>query len=137
MDFQYRHVNRTTYPQKHILICEDDLNNQSEMLSHLNTMFEPQGIVQVSVVPGAIAASAVIHNCRIDLIILDHDLPEGNGSDLLGWMKKEQKNIPVVTFSGIPENNLHMMNIGATHHFQKVEVIIGKADYLIKQILGL
>ena len=133
--FQLRHHNRLKYPTKHVLICEDDLNCQRDILNHFATIFEPQGEVQFSVVSGTIAAAAIIENRKIDVIILDHDLPEGNGTDLLAWMKSVGKTIPVITFSGIPQNNTNMMNAGANYLFGKSDVIAGKADQLIKQLL--
>lgn len=137
MEFTYRHHNRLVYPTKHILIVEDIIDNQKQILDHFRSIFESDGLVQISIVPGAIHAASIMHTSKIDLIILDHDLPEGNGSDLLTWMKNKNFTVPVITFSGIPYNNQHMINLGATHKFEKHEVISGKADELIKQILGI
>lgn len=133
--FKYRHVARQTYPQKHILICEDDLTCQKRILEHLLSIFDPQGIVQFSIVCGAIHAASIISNTKIDLIILDHDMPQGNGTDLLNWLK-DKHNIPVITFSGIPYNNVNMMTLGAHHLYQKEEVIGGKADDIIKSYIN-
>lgn len=135
--FHFRHINRKTYPQKHILICEDDLTNQSDILNHFLRSFEPQGLVQFSVVPGGLAAAGIIQYCKVDLIILDHDMPEGNGLDLLDWMKKHNYKIPVITFSGIQENNCNMITHGANYLFSKGDVIAGYADSLIEQLLGI
>lgn len=134
--FEFRHINRATYPQKHILICEDNITNQKNILEHFLSVFHPEGLVQISVVPGALAAAAIISSCRVDIILLDHDMPEGNGKDLLIWMKENKKNMPVITFSGIPQNNINMMNTGANYLFNKGDVINGKADQIIKNILG-
>jgi predicted protein tyrosine phosphatase/CheY-like chemotaxis protein len=133
--FQLRHINRMKYPQKHVLICEDDLNCQKDILAHFATVFEPQGEVQFSVVAGAVLAASVTQSRKIDLILLDHDMPEGNGTDLLIWMKKTGVDIPVITFSGIPQNNINMMALGANYCFGKGDVIAGKADQLIKKLL--
>jgi protein-tyrosine phosphatase/CheY-like chemotaxis protein len=135
--FQFRHINRLVYPQKHILVCEDDLTLQHSILDHFLTTFKPQGIVQFSVVPGALAAAAVISSCKIDVILLDHDMPEGNGADLIAWMKENKKDVPIITFSGIQQNNINMMAMGANYLFNKGDVIVGKADNLIKKLLKL
>jgi predicted protein tyrosine phosphatase/CheY-like chemotaxis protein len=137
MKFPIRTHNRLTLPTKHLLIVEDLISNQMNILSHFNEIFEADGLVQISVVPGAESAAALIELCKIDLIILDHDLPEGNGSDLLNWMKSKNIQIPIITFSGIPYNNSHMINLGANYLFNKNEVINGDADHLIKKILKL
>jgi protein-tyrosine phosphatase/CheY-like chemotaxis protein len=135
--FYFRHLNRLVYPQKHILICEDDLSLQHSILKHFLEIFEPQGLVQFSVVPGGLFAAGIMSQQKVDVILLDHDMPHGSGSDLLAWMKENNDTTPVITFSGIPQNNQNMMALGATHLFGKGEVIDGKADSLIKQILGL
>jgi len=135
MSFKNRLINRLVYPTKHILVVEDIVLNQKQILDHFSTIFDSDGLVQLSLVPGAKAAAAIIEDCKVDVILLDHDLPEGNGTDLLKWMKEKNINIPVITFSGIPYNNDNMMNLGASYKFGKGEVISGEADNLIKQIL--
>lgn len=137
MSFTSRHHNRLVFPYKHLLIVEDIINNQKRVLDHFHSVFDSDGAVQISIVAGAKAAAAIIEQCSIDLIILDHDLPEGNGTDLLNWMREKSIKIPVITFSGIPHNNSHMSTLGATYEFHKEEVINGMADNLIKQILTL
>lgn len=137
MEFQYRLVNRTTYPQKHILVCEDVMTNQMGIIKHFADIFDPEGIVQVSLVTGSVAAAAIISaGLKIDLILLDHDMPQGNGSDLIQWMKNNNHNIPIIAFSGIPYNNEHMSNLGVPYsQWTKGEIIDGKADGLIKNLL--
>jgi hypothetical protein len=137
MDFKFRHHNRMVYPQKHLMIVEDIIYNQKRALDHFSNIFDSDGLVQISLVPGALAAAGIISNCKVNLIILDHDLPEGNGSDLLTWMKKNNINIPVITFSGIPYNNSHMGNLGATYIYNKEDIISGKTDNIIKSILNI
>lgn len=135
MDFQFRHHNRHIYPKKHLMIIEDIIGNQKRVLDHFSNIFASDGIVQISLVPGALAAASIIKSCKIDLIILDHDLPEGNGTDLINWMKKNNIKIPIITFSGIGQNNVNMMALGANHLFGKEDVINGLADELILGIL--
>jgi CheY-like chemotaxis protein len=138
MFFAFRHWNRATYPTKHVLICEDDLNNQRNIMAKLAAMYPGDGHVQATLCCGALAAATLLSvpQIKFDLIILDHDLPEGNGSDLLGWLKEENRDIPVITFSGIPANNEHMRTLGAHHIFSKPEVLAGAADDILRSILG-
>ena len=135
--FQDRNWNRQKFPTKHVLVCEDDTSCQSRIAKHLSDILEHQGVVQFSFVPGGRAAAGVILMTPIDLILLDHDMPNGNGSDLLKWMQEHRYGMPVVTFSGLPANNTAMMELGAAYSFLKQEVIDGHADDLIKQLLGL
>lgn len=137
MNFNFRHINRALYPTKHILICEDNLYNQSAIANHFGNIFGAEHLVQCSFVSGSLAASSILSYCQVDLILLDHDMPHGNGTDLLNWMKNTGNKTPVITFSGIPQNNISMMQNGANHLFGKRDVINGDADELIKKILEL
>jgi CheY-like chemotaxis protein len=139
IDFEFRHVNRQEYPQKRILVCEDDLDQQGRLAAHFSRLFGPQHKVQVSFVDGGLAASAVLCYAKVDLILLDHDMPEGNGVDLLRWLRPQMtlQGIPIVTFSGIEGNNVALVREGAHHKSSKEEVLSGKADELIRKLLGL
>lgn len=130
------HHNRIDMPTKHILVCDDVTLQQARLAAHLAEILPHEGFVQTSFVPGAIMASAIIEKTPIDLIILDHDMPYGSGPDLLKWLTERELNIPVITFSGIPVNNDHLMNLGAAYKFQKDEVINGFADEIIQRIIG-
>jgi CheY-like chemotaxis protein len=137
MHFQLRHVNRHKMPTRHILVCEDDLSLQAQIAQHFAQLFEPQGTVVVSYVSGALAACSVLSQDTVDLILLDHDMPRGNGPDLMEWLQRMGRDVPVMTFSGIPDNNEALRAMGAAHVFQKDEVIRGDADPNIRSILGL
>jgi CheY-like chemotaxis protein len=136
--FQKRHHNRRVFPKYKILVCEDDLLNQSLIAARFASILDNQGLVEVTFVPGAVDAASIISNNqdRTLCILLDHDMPYGNGSDLIEWMTANSINIPVITFSGIPENNEHMAKLlkkGEFRHwyFSKWDVIGGFADQII------
>ena len=135
MNFGFRHHNRAKYPRRHILVCEDALEQQSRIAKHFSEVFESEGDVQFSFVPGSLHAAAIVAYTNVDLIILDHDMPQGNGEDLIRWLKNNNKHITVMTFSGLPQNNKHMMDLGAKHLFSKEEVVEGKADDIIRNHL--
>lgn len=138
MEFEYRSVNRKIFPQKHMLVCEDVMIHQLNIIKHLVTIFDADGIVQVSLVTGAVAAAAIIANLKIDLILLDHNMPQGNSTDLIAWMKKNNHNIPIIAFAGIVANNKYMGNLGVLYsEWTKGEIINGQADNLIRQLLCL
>lgn len=135
--FTRKLVNRLTMPVKHVLVCEDVIRNQARLAAHFESLFDHEGPVQVSFVCGAEAGAAVLTSMEVDLILLDHDMPCGDGAELLKWMKSRQCTIPVITFSGGSQNNDQLIRDGAAHRFEKSEVIRGDADGLIKQLLGL
>lgn len=140
--FQLRHINRLEFPTKHVIVLEDDLTHQKEFAELMSKQFPAQGKVGVVFSPSAIVAALMIEKFdNVRLLILDHDMPYGNGSDLIHWMGKHQKekseNITIVTASDIPENN-DRMEIDANsygirvHRFEKSDVIAGKANKQIK-----
>lgn len=136
--------NRLVHPDRHVVVCEDYLNQQVRMATRFCDTFDPQGRVQFSFVPGALSAAAIMHVQPVDLVLLDHDMPNGNGHDLIRWMASTgRQSVPVLTFSGIPENNSRMMSFGrdsgmtSMHMFGKNDVIDGHADEVIKALLGL
>lgn len=129
--------NRATPPDRHVLVAEDHIGQQVRASSKLRDMFGGDGRMQVSLVPGAVYAAAIIMAKAPDLVILDHDMPDGNGQALLNWMVSSgHVQIPVITFSGIAENNRRMTVASSSlfrvfHTFTKEEVLTGAADAAI------
>jgi len=137
MPFKVRHWNRLKLPTRHLLICEDDLDCQIRLAASMRRLLEPQGDAVVTCVPGGMAAAGVIGWTAVDLVILDHDMPHGNGADLMRWLRSNGRAVPVITASGIPANNDVLMSLGADHAFTKEQVISGDADALIRRYLGM
>jgi CheY-like chemotaxis protein len=124
-------VNRMGMPTKSILVCEDIVLQQFRIAEHLYDILPHEGNVEVNFVSGGKAASAIIESVGADVILLDHDMPNGSGPELLKWMTQNEIDIPVITFSGIPVNNDHLIGLGAKHYFTKDQVISGEADSII------
>ena len=140
MEFHTRHINRLQFPSKHIVVCEDDIDNQVKMVQSLRKFFPPQGDVQIDFVCSAMGAAAIVSNMKVNLIILDHDMPYGSGSELIRFLKETGKTIPVITASGIPENNTNMKKLGddlgyPVHEFHKEDVFNLKIRDVIKSAL--
>lgn len=147
-------VNRLKEPTKHILILDDVINNQARLLQHFNEIFDHEGDVEISCLPGGAFAIHMlisgILNYNVgrgmpfklpDLIILDHDMPHGMGDEFIKWLRNQSakpvSSLPIITFSGIPQNNFHLMDLGANYCFEKEAVIQGLADEIIFKILGI
>jgi len=139
--FNNQLTNRTTFPTRHVLVCEDDIQEQARIAQHFAELFGGQGHVQVSFVPGGGQAAGVCERIGVELILLDHDMPYGSGPEFLAWLHEtgryDNDDTKIITFSGIPANNDALFAAGAHHRFSKEDVITGKADTLILQILGL
>lgn len=139
MTFQLRHINRYHFPQKHIMVCEDDLDNQIIITKKLKEIFPNQGLIDFNFVSGGIAAASILNNLPHIAILLDHDMPYGNGADLITWMKENNRITPIITFSGIDYNNDNMEMMLKQynmpyHKFSKYEVFDGKADDVLRKL---
>jgi len=135
--------NRAVFPDRHILVCEDHVGQQARAAQRIVTLFGGDQRVQVSLVPGALQAAAVLSVSKVDLILLDHDMPNGNGQSLLNWMvDRGMVAVPVITFSGIAENNRRMTAASASFFSRfanktKEEVLTGAADDVLRDFLSL
>lgn len=128
--------NRLKAPTKHILVLDDVINNQARLAQHFNEIFEHEGDIEVSFVSGGNYGIAIVKYSPPDLIILDHDMPSGDGGEFLKWLRDLGEKIPVITFSGIQSNNQHLLDLGADYGFEKEAVIQGLADEVIFEILN-
>ncbi len=137
MKFTIAKVNRSVFPDKYILIVEDDLFQQLRFAQHFHKVFYSQGNVRINFVSSAIDAACLISSTapKPDVIILDHDLQYGTGSELIEFMKERSINIPIITASGLPGNNAKMAQIGVYAICNKEDVISGRTDFLIEDIL--
>ena len=142
MKFTIAQVNRPVFPDKYILIVEDDLLQQLRFAQHFHEVFYSQGNVRINFVSSAIDAACLISSTapKPDVIILDHDLQWGTGSELIEFMKERSITIPIITASGLPGNNMKMARLGddARYYiYMKEAVISGHADSLIRDILAI
>ncbi len=137
MKFTIAKVNRAVFPDKYILIVEDDLLQQLRFAQHFHEVFYDQGNVRINFVSSAIDAACLIGSTapKPDVIILDHDLQYGTGSELIGFMEERSITIPIITASGLPGNNAKMAQIGVYAICSKEDVISGRTDFLIEDIL--
>lgn len=74
---------------------------------------------------------------RFDLVIVDYDLPQGNGLDFLQWLRKEDELIPVVAMSGIatPEVAAELLAVGADDYISKSEMTSESLQRSVHQAL--
>ena len=139
IEFKLRHINRMHFPDKNVVVCEDDILHQAEIAHKINTLFDRQGKVQFTFTCSGVIAASAMANVKTSLLVLDHDMPIGNGTDLINWMHENKVIVPILTFSGIDQNNINMETLCKTYNipcykFSKFDVIEGKADHILKAI---
>lgn len=141
--FSAKLVNRAVMPRIHVVVCEDIIEMQAGFARRLAEVFGGEGEVQVSLVCGGAMAAAIINaGLPVDALILDHDMPWGDGGELLKWLAARAHDmgplsVPrlIVGASGIPINNQRMLNLGAHAAFTKDQIFAGAADEMLLALL--
>lgn len=104
-------------PPRRILVVEDDASVQMV----LKMVLEVEGY-EVSVAPNLDSARRTLGGKPFDLLILDLNLPDGNGIDLLGHLRDELASaMPVLVLSGFKQEDavVRALESGADDYLTK------------------
>ena len=116
-DFSLWRVNRLVFPTRWVLICEDDLDQQIVLLGFFRRRYGTQGevlpIVVGSGVPGLGVYRAMKGIIEPMAVLLDHDMPFGNGAELTVALRANGYKGPIIAMSGVAPNNGKMVSLGA------------------------
>ena len=101
---------------KKILVVEDDLALSAGLCFELDTI----GYLTVAAY-GCQKARYFLENEHFDLVILDVNLPDGNGSDLCREIKAARPELPVIflTANDLEEDILNGFDLGADDYITK------------------
>jgi len=101
-----------------ILFVDDDL----PILQMLSAFFSGKGYEVVTATTGQ-EAMALADEGRFDLTVLDIKLAGENGLELLGYFKANFPKLPVVMFTGMPDDDLldQAMARGASGFMRKTD----------------
>jgi DNA-binding response OmpR family regulator len=85
----------------------------------------------VTVVPSLAAARAALQNGIFDLLLVDFDLDDGKGNELVREVRAAGNRVPVIGVSSHDEGNTALMSAGATAicgkmQFDQIQVVIDK-----------
>lgn len=102
----------------HILFVDDE----AAALKMLSEFFSQKGY-EVTTAGSAREAMALADERRFDLTILDVNLAGENGLELLGYFRANFPKVPVVMFTGLPEDELldQAMARGASGFMRKTD----------------
>ena len=120
-----------------ILIIEDNFYMVQKILSVLPDRF-PEHTDLITVVPTIEESNKFIQSIKpfyYDILLIDHDLPDGNATWILKNYKDSFKHI--IAISSIPENNKRLIENGAHDQVLKMEkgfekIIANKIKIIIK-----
>ena len=106
-----------------VLIVDDNANNLYSLRALINKHMDVEVLEAES---GQVAINIALDNPRIDLIILDVQMPEMDGFQTASMLKVRQKtkDIPIIFLTAAYK----------TDEFQKKGYAVGAADYLLKPI---
>jgi CheY-like chemotaxis protein len=120
-------VNRNIFPEKWILIVEDNIEMQAMLLSLARKRYGSEGNMLATAVSSARHAWALLEDIvllkRLHCILADHDTQWGSGSELLRYISHQNITVPVCGISGIPANNTNMKTEGAVAATNKLDFV--------------
>ena len=83
-----------TAPRQQILAVDDDAIIPEIIRSFLGQSYE------VTTVTTGVEALARVRRSRVDLVVLDHRLPDRTGLDVLMELRSTHPNLPVIMLTG-------------------------------------
>lgn len=117
--------NRLTFPDRWFLVLEDDLSWQALFASKLGAILGPQGRYVGILAPSAVFGIASWHALRErnfaepSFILVDHDMPLGNGMEFMEWLAELPYEGKICAVSGVDQNNANLQAAGAHQSAKK------------------
>lgn len=104
---------------KHLLIVDDDV----AVTNYFKVFIAQTGRFESTVVNDSRRVMDLLKNNNFDVILLDMDMPNVSGMDILNAMKKNNIDIPVIVLTGVNDIDLAVKSMK-----------LGVFDYLIKPV---
>src|SRR5690242_21732459 len=104
-----------TAPRQQILAVDDDAIIPEIIRSFLGQSYE------VTTVTTGVEALARVRRSRVDLVVLDHRLPDRTGLDVLMELRSTHPNLPVIMLTGFGSEWIcaTAFKLGVTDYLQK------------------
>ncbi len=104
-----------------ILIVEDEKKQSDALEEFLRGCQKDLVISEIYCAPEIDIAKFILREKNIDLIICDLFLPDGNGIDVVKYIRKKDKGIPIIMLTGQPsvETAVTALKEGAQDYLQK------------------
>ncbi len=104
---------------KHILIVDDDV----AVTNYFEVFIAQTGIFETTIVNDSRKVMALFEKEQFDIVLLDLDMANVSGMDILRAMKKKALNIPVIVLTGVNDADLAVKSMK-----------LGVFDYLVKPV---
>lgn len=93
-------------PSSRLLLCDD-----SSIERHALAQFLRSSGFAVDEAADGNAAIDHVKNNRVDLVLLDLNMPGSDGFDVLGYLQEHRRSLPVILLSGMPLSKIqHRMH---------------------------
>jgi len=112
-----------------LLIVEDNYFIGNKIV---NSAKEVKGIEGIYIIESLEEAICFLNETNVEFVILDLNLPDGNGIELLKWLKEKQRETKVFVFSTSIELKRICLRYGAFAFFDKANDF----DKLIEVLKG-
>lgn len=101
--------------KKRILVVDDDNMNLARTRIILGKEYD------VVLADSGVQALAKVQNEKVDMVLLDIDMPDMNGIETFERMKKASVAVPVIflTASGLEEDVQNAIKLGAVNYLKK------------------
>jgi len=104
---------------KRILIIEDNFYIVGKILNKLDSLIDDNESKSLITVIPSIEEANELSNIRYDILLIDHDLPDGRGTFFLLSHKDNFRNI--LAISSLHENNCKLLEYGANDAINKMD----------------
>lgn len=116
-----------------LLIVDDDLALAAMLALH----FEDCGF-EVSQAHNCREARALISKHTFDLALVDYQLPDGTGLELLGILRKTTPHLKIIIMSGVDDPGLkNRLDINGLRYFISKPIESTKLDSMVHKALGM
>jgi CheY-like chemotaxis protein len=116
--YQPTKIENTVSSEKLILIADDEIMLR-DLLAEL---LETNGFTVIRVISGKEALQVLTEELKVDLIILDYNMPEMNGLDCITEIRKFNTKVPIILSSGslhLTGNELDIQKLGINSFVNK------------------
>ncbi|MCW4016071.1 MAG: response regulator [Candidatus Bathyarchaeota archaeon] len=120
----------------HILHVDDELG----LLTTTKQILETIGPFQIETASSVKKAMKKLEVTDFDVIVSDYQMPEKDGLTFLTELRKKDKNIPFILFTGKGREDVAIkaLNLGANQYINKVgkpETVYGELSYYLQQLI--
>lgn len=127
-------ITKLKQPRKTIVICDDD----DTLREYLREKITKLNIKIIGEAETGFDSLNMIIDLEPDIILLDIDMPMGNGLDVLRFIRSMDVSARIVMLTGDGSNDTvnEALELGADDFLLKREIVLQKRDFFLR-VLGL